>query len=136
MRDKSRFLERWETLKPYKSWLKEVEGSTNDFHCIPCRQTNTLSNMGVEALKSHMKSTRHRESTGITETTPSILSYFKPQSTAATSSKPSHPQNEDLVSQNVPSTSSHGTTITNNPPVSKSTNSPRTCSSLVCSEEN
>ena len=66
----SRFRHVWLDNPQYKSWLQEDKTDSTKFYCKMCKQSVSLSNMGVGALKSHIASKRHKLQTplkGVTD---------------------------------------------------------------------
>lgn len=66
----SRFRHVWLDNPQYKSWLQEDKTDSNKFYCKMCKQSVSLSNMGVGALRSHIASKRHKLQTplkGVTD---------------------------------------------------------------------
>jgi len=62
----------------YHSWLGACDDRTS-FRCHVCLKTLKLSNMGIEAIKSHSENQKHlrlvaQQSAGVT---PSVVSFFK-----------------------------------------------------------
>ena len=51
-KDSSYFQDCWLVDDRFKDWISETQSSTGA-RCKLCRKTITLSNMGVQALKSH-----------------------------------------------------------------------------------
>lgn len=58
----------------YSSWLREVDGDTQRALCCLCKKSFDIANMGIAAVKSHMKGKKH--SSLATESTPSAVNYF------------------------------------------------------------
>ena len=71
------FNQEWldETINPlFSSWVKPLE-DPNRVLCCFCQWSFALSNMGKQALESHMNSDKHKRN--VSGKVPSISSYFK-----------------------------------------------------------
>lgn len=101
----------WLTDPDFTTWVKRVDKKPTYAYCLVCKYEFSLSNMGRQALKSHMKGKKHLENT--TTISGSILNYSF--STSRKEVDKSEPVSESiiethLVSQNQPSTSSSSST--------------------------
>lgn len=56
----SHFQPKWVEITEYKQWLQRGS-SSGKAKCTMCAKEIDISNMGESALKSHLKSTRHKE---------------------------------------------------------------------------
>ena len=56
----SRFNKEWLTHGEFKDWIQEVPNDALKARCSFCDKTVELSNMGSRALKSHAKSSKHK----------------------------------------------------------------------------
>ena len=54
----------WELNSQYKGWLTAFKGDRKKALCKCCDRIIDVSNMGESALKSHMKSERHKNNSG------------------------------------------------------------------------
>ena len=72
--DQTYFSNDWLKHKDYKDWIVKTNDS-KIARCHLCTKTISLSNMGVQALKSHMKGEKHKKAAGVLKPTPR---YFKP----------------------------------------------------------
>jgi len=57
---KTTFNENWISNPKFKSWVNADDNNTNAFVCVICHKSVSLSNMGVQALTSHMNSKKHQ----------------------------------------------------------------------------
>ena len=76
----SRFNKEWLTHGEFKDWIQEVPNDALKARCILCEKTVELSNMGSRALKSHAKSSKHKNRYDVLKSqmkhsAASILSY-------------------------------------------------------------
>ena len=81
----------------YHSWLGACDDRTS-FRCHVCLKTLKLSNMGIEAIKSHSENQKHlrlvaQQSAGVT---PSVVSFFK---SSKSSRQVLSPETESTVQQ-------------------------------------
>lgn len=51
----------WEEAEDYKNWVKALKGDNRKAVCVLCQKAVDVSSMGESALKSHMKSEKHRK---------------------------------------------------------------------------
>ena len=58
--EKTFFQESWLSNEEFKSWLVLTENK-QQARCKRCKKTFELSNMGVQALKSHADGKNHKE---------------------------------------------------------------------------
>lgn len=72
---KTCFNEHWLLNEKFKSWVKADENNTNAFICIICRKSVCLSNMGVQALNSHMNSKKHQNIIQIQNSSQNLTSH-------------------------------------------------------------
>ena len=81
------FNDDWLKVEKYSKWL--AKGQNNmQFSCILCKKVKTksswqLSNMGVGALESHIKSKAHKNAEGIGNIQPSIAVTFQNSKSAS-----------------------------------------------------
>ena len=61
----SRFRHAWLDIPQYQSWLQEDKTDSTKCYCKLCKQSISLSNMGVGAVRSHSVSKRHKEQTAL-----------------------------------------------------------------------
>ena len=54
----------WELNSQYKGWLTAFKGDRKKALCKCCDRIIDVSNVGESALKSHMKSKRHKSNSG------------------------------------------------------------------------
>ena len=86
------FCDEWLSDDRYRHWLAKVPGDRTKYRCFLCGETRALSNMGVKALMSHSKGTKHEKKTGAvqrikTETRPLVSMWqSKSESKQGTSS--------------------------------------------------
>ena len=59
-------------------WLKPVDSNVFQAFCTVCKKTIQLGTMGMKALESHAKSSKHIKSTKGKYQTPSIAGVFQP----------------------------------------------------------
>ena len=59
-KDSSYFQDCWLVDDRFKDWISETQSRT-EARCKLCKKTITLSNMGVQALKSHADGKKHKE---------------------------------------------------------------------------
>lgn len=57
---KCKFQQKWLEEEQFKSWLKPVDGQPGFAFCTVCKKNVQLCTMGVNALKSHMQSEKHK----------------------------------------------------------------------------
>ena len=50
-----------DTYKEYRKWLQPVTKDKTLYWCSLCNKSNKLSNMGIEALKSHVTGGKHKK---------------------------------------------------------------------------
>ena len=74
--DRTYFQEDWLQNPDFKNWVRRDADRKKAF-CIQCHKSIELSNMGTQALKSHMSGKKHKE-----EAKPVTL-FFKPSVTNA-----------------------------------------------------
>ena len=82
------FNQEWlkETFNPqFSSWVKPLK-DPNRVLCCFCQWLFALSNMGKQALESHMNSDKHKRN--VSAKVPSISSYFKKPTTLSKTSVP------------------------------------------------
>ena len=103
-------------LYPYHTWLEPVKDSPNEAFCKKCPKKFMLSNMGIQAIKSHEKNKKHIK---LTSNSHNISDIFKAKATTfcpslekSVSTNVSHTENlNDLDSQNASSNSAHISTL-------------------------
>ena len=84
------FNNEWLKDKKYSSWLQP--GSTQStFYCTMCKKETNLSNMGISALNSHIKSKKHVKVTASKTTQSSIFSSFASSSNTQKSTTSASP---------------------------------------------
>ena len=54
----------WELYSQYKGWLTAFKGDRKKALCKCCDRIIDVSNLGESALKSHIKSERHKNNSG------------------------------------------------------------------------
>lgn len=69
----------WTKDKSFKAWLKPSPESKYKAFCSFCSKTFDLSNMGVTAVKSHARGTKHKENEKFHKKEENIESYFLPK---------------------------------------------------------
>ena len=75
-----------ETINPqFSSWVKRLK-DPNRVLCCFCQRSFALSNMGKQALESHMNSEKHKRN--VSAKVPSISSYFKKPTAPSKTSVP------------------------------------------------
>ena len=47
------------TMRTFLSWVAEVKNESTKYECKICHKKNELSNMGIGALKIHLKGPSH-----------------------------------------------------------------------------
>ena len=72
----------------FASWLRPLPDDNKIVFCSLCQRRIELSNMGIQALKSHAKGTKHIRLCQSANNTPDISSFFKKPSTSASVPKP------------------------------------------------
>ena len=72
----SHFSDLWLTMPEYNGWLRKKNDTTAI--CKYCCKDINVSNMGEQALKSHMKGQKHKDRTPSN----SIISHFQPASSS------------------------------------------------------
>ena len=66
----------WLTCKKYATWLHAVPANRNLAGCRLCYPTFSLSNMGKQALTSHMKSKKHLNAEKSLKSCPTVKSMM------------------------------------------------------------
>lgn len=74
-RKKTIFKQSW-LLDPELSWLKAVKEDNNTAFCELCRNKFSLSNMGKQAIKSHMSGTKHKTAQVCNSSSQSLKAFF------------------------------------------------------------
>ena len=74
---KTSFNERWLLDDTFRTWLKPMPQDKFSAYCIICKTSFSLSNMGKQALKSHMGGKKHASSVKFSQFSSSLSSYFK-----------------------------------------------------------
>jgi hypothetical protein len=121
---KTSFSNSWLLHPDFKLWVAEVKSDPFSAHCKLCKKSFTLSNMGVQALTSHMKGKKHQSAFSASQN-PSLLAFYS--STKPTVSSAPSKNVKSIFSENVKSDSS---VLTKVEEVSVSNSSlPSTCSS-------
>lgn len=82
------FQEVWLGMPQFSDWLKRVENNEYEASCTVCRTVFSLSNMGKNALRSHMDGKKHLQATSSAKKSSSLQCFFKPP-TAVSSTTPS-----------------------------------------------
>ncbi|XP_021706443.1 uncharacterized protein LOC110678141 [Aedes aegypti] len=120
---KTSFQTVWLQDAEFHSWLKQVDSKSGYAFCIVCACEFALSNMGKQALRSHMKSKRHSQRTPVGNMsmsgfTHSVSQHSVAESKPGTSLEIHHkivdtPSQDTAVSvhqpRNTPSSSTSGT---------------------------
>lgn len=57
---KCKFQDKWIEEEQFKSWLQPIKNSNDEGFCNLCKKSIKLATMGINALKSHMKSDSHK----------------------------------------------------------------------------
>jgi hypothetical protein len=95
----------WLHKQEFRGWLASVHGSVHRAKCKLCVKTIDIGNMGVCALRSHMKSTRHcnllqqRDDIDVTGSQQTLGAFnFMPMTSSATAmtSEPSSFQQQQI----------------------------------------
>ncbi|KAL7393201.1 hypothetical protein ABVT39_007828 [Epinephelus coioides] len=84
----------------FRHWLKPVVDNVFEAYCTVCKKRIQLGTMGVKALDSHAKSTKHMKYVRGKEQTPSITAGFPPASHLAASA-PAAPPATNTANVNV-----------------------------------
>lgn len=58
----------------FKSWIRRVDNKPKNAYCVLCCTEFSLSNMGKQALRSHMKSQKHTKRVAVGKN--SLLNYI------------------------------------------------------------
>ena len=64
MSKKCYFHDSWKSELDFSSWLDVVADNVHRAYCRTCKKTFDVGNMGVAAVKSHMKSKTHASISG------------------------------------------------------------------------
>ena len=77
MSEKCHFHDSWKSELDFSSWLDVVADNVHRAYCRTCKKTFDVGNMGVAAVKSHMKSKTHASISGSAgSSTQAIRSFF------------------------------------------------------------
>lgn len=103
----------------FRHWLKPVVDNVFEAYCTVCKKRIQLGTMGVKALDSHAKSTKHMKYVRGKEQTPSITAVFPPPNVcqlvapaAAPAASPAAPPATTAVNVRVDLRTSFGSTPT------------------------
>jgi hypothetical protein len=80
----------WLKEENFKKWLEFSEKDENSAKCKLCQSTFSLSNMGKQALSSHVRSKKHQQNTAAANSSSSVLTAW-----ASKPTQPSVPTNLD-----------------------------------------
>lgn len=83
------FNSQWLTHSLYKNWVRPFKGDKHKVNCVWCYKAIDLGNMGEGALKSHLKSAKHKKMSGkgtVTETDLSLFNFVKNERRSETES--------------------------------------------------
>ena len=99
MSKKCHFHDSWKSELDFSTWLDVVADNVHRAYCRTCKKTFDVGNMGVAAVKSHMKSKTHASISGSAgSSTQAIRSFFvNPQGVSSRTS--------DTSGSTLPSTS-------------------------------
>ena len=75
---KCKFNEAWREKESFCHWLKPVDNNVYEAFCTVCKKRIQLGTMGVKALESHTKSSKHMNNMKAKDQTPSIAGVFQP----------------------------------------------------------
>ncbi len=75
-KNKCIFSAKWLSQESYKPWLKEFKGDKQKCLCSLCDKLIDIGTMGESALKSHMKSERHKNRADVRNDNECIKSFF------------------------------------------------------------
>lgn len=78
---RSTFNNQWLNDSQFSPWLKECEKDKFAFYCTMCKKTALLSNMGRQALTSHMKGSKHEQAARSQKSTFGIGIFLSPNTT-------------------------------------------------------
>ncbi|XP_063731263.1 uncharacterized protein LOC134858940 isoform X2 [Eleginops maclovinus] len=59
---KCKFNDNWLSIGQFADWLKRVPADDSEAYCTFCKRTLKLGTLGIKALESHTKSSKHQES--------------------------------------------------------------------------
>lgn len=84
---KCKFQKTWLEDEQFRTWLQPVEGQNGEGFCNVCTRVFKLGTMGINAVKSHMKSEGHKSALkGRQQLT--MSSYFSVTTTTSTTTAP------------------------------------------------
>jgi len=86
----TKFNQLWLKEDNFKKWLEFNEKDENSAKCKLCQSTFSLSNMGKQALSSHVRSKKHQQNTAAANSSSSVLTAW-----ASKPTQPSVPTNLD-----------------------------------------
>lgn len=78
---KCHFNPEWQSSSDFKNWLLPSSKSSNEAYCKLCQKTFSLSNMGLSAVKNHLKGDKHIKMMGHQKS--NILQFMTPSSTSS-----------------------------------------------------
>ncbi|CAH0563016.1 unnamed protein product [Brassicogethes aeneus] len=90
----------WLTDPNFNLWVEECKSNSSVIFCKICKKNVDISNMGVSALKSHMKSVKHIKLTTAINSTTNVAQYFQNHQLSNSSlgiEKPSSSENKSRV---------------------------------------
>ena len=85
---KTYFDELWLKDERLKLWLQQVPKDRTCFRCKLCSKVLKLSNMGIEAIKSHESNAKYRGLAAVAVATAPIQSFLQPSTSSSTSGEP------------------------------------------------
>jgi hypothetical protein len=118
-KNKCIFSAKWLSQESYKPWLKEFKGDKQKCLCSLCDKLIDIGTMGESALKSHMKSERHKNRADVRNDNECIKSFFaqKPCGSPQALSTPKQDANNNELCTPAPPTQPsvpcHTTALTN-----------------------
>lgn len=113
----TKFQDVWVTDSKFKNWVRPLSGRPNYARCILCFSDIFLSNMGRQALVSHMKSKKHA-----TRRQNSVLENFLTPSPSSTGATSSATKNNSVISSTSTSSNSESSIVDTNLLPSQSSN--------------
>lgn len=75
---KCKFNEAWLDKNSFRRWLKPVHNNVFEAFCAICKKRIQLGTMGMKALESHAKSSKHMNALNGQKQTPSTACVFQP----------------------------------------------------------
>lgn len=77
MSKKTTFQRAWLEIPDYSQWLREVKNDKFSAMCLYCKSVFSLSNMGKQAISSHVKSKKHKIAISSKNESGSLKSIFE-----------------------------------------------------------